>query len=166
MISYVTQSKGASPTALIRNARRVRLFNDAEGKCFYCGGPVFEQGCNQQRDWLMLNPVASLMVREHKIPTIRGGSNEPENVVCACRGCNAFKGAFTTDEFRVLMAFRRGDLNFRFPGEDPSPVDRDWLVCHSGEGAERDLVIHNMPAAAKGYAMRNARARGPKRVRA
>lgn len=153
---------GVSKIAISRRRRRSLLFQRAAGKCFYCGDPVFESGCEHSRDWLVVRSHDSTMTREHMVPTVRGGADESANVVCACRACNTRKAAFTTDEFRLLIALRSGDLNFRFPGESPVEHRRDWLICHSSEAAERDLVQHNMPTAAIAYGLRNAAARGPK----
>lgn len=158
------QPPGTSQIAISNRKRRSLLFQQANGRCFYCGDPVFERECEHPRDWLMIRADRDTrMVREHNVPTIRGGSDGPENIVCACRTCNGLKGAFTADEFRLLMALRRGDLNFRFPGEVPlGGLQRDWIICHSDARFQRDLVVHNMPSAQIAYDMRNAVARGPK----
>lgn len=148
------QKPRLSLTALVRQRGRARLFAAAGGRCFYCGVPVIEDGSDQDRDWLFVRPFAARMVREHVIPTVRGGPESPGNVVCSCSGCNRSKGAFTLEEFRVLTGLRAGGLNHRFAGEGPSPLKRDWLVCHSGEPFERDLVLHNQPTAAVGYEIR------------
>ncbi len=44
----------------------------AVGRCYYCGG-------------------THLLGIEHVIPLSAGGSNTPDNLVCACRSCNARK---------------------------------------------------------------------------
>jgi len=56
-----------------------------EGRCAYCGlsGPV---------------------TRDHVIPLARGGSNSIDNIVPACRTCNARKNVVTRDEFRARIA--------------------------------------------------------------
>jgi hypothetical protein len=81
---------------------------------------------------------------------IRGGTNSRDNYVPSCARCNFAKGRLTTDEYRTLCAFRSGSLNFVFPFETPKTNQRDWLCCQSPE-FERDLVIHNMPAARDGF---------------
>lgn len=64
----------------------LRLLDQQENRCFYC--------------------AASLAGYEvdHRIPLSRGGTNSPDNIVVACRGCNRSKGAKTAEEF---MAVRR-----------------------------------------------------------
>jgi hypothetical protein len=130
------------------------MYAASAGRCFYCGGPVVEHGNDLKRDWLFLRPAAVRMVREHVIPTIRGGSDADSNIVCGCANCNAIKSAFSGDEFRLIVGLRQGDLNYRFAGESPSEVRRDWLICHSSERFEREIVTHNMPSAAIGYDLR------------
>jgi len=45
--------------------------------CSYCG----------------TTPDRAELVVDHVVPVCKGGKNEPENLVCACRECNAGKGA-------------------------------------------------------------------------
>lgn len=40
-------------------------------------------------------------VGDHLVPLARGGGWELRNIVTACRGCNAEKGAMTVDEWRA-----------------------------------------------------------------
>lgn len=142
-------------------ARKPRwLLEHTGGKCFYCGGQTFNHGRRWLRDWLFVDPGMEI-VREHKTPTIRGGTDERANLVPACRGCNGNKGAFTFDEYRFARALRAGTLNYRFAFDPPIKVQRDWLCCHSA-AFERDLIIHNIPTAAEAYRLRNGWARGPR----
>jgi 5-methylcytosine-specific restriction endonuclease McrA len=60
-----------------------------KGDCHYCGAPA---GC-----------------RDHRIPKSRGGTDDPANIVLACRRCNTSKGRLTEQEFmeaRRLMRLR------------------------------------------------------------
>lgn len=131
--------------------RRTRLRATTEGRCFYCGGPTFDRYHPPARDWLLPGPGFEL-VREHKTPTIRGGTDAPENTAASCSRCNGEKGSLTADEFRLRQGFRRKDLSFRFALE-PARPQRDWLVVHS-EQFERDLMLASMPSAAVVYAAR------------
>ena len=38
---------------------------------------------------------------DHRFPRARGGSNDPQNLVTACRYCNSSKGARTPEEWRA-----------------------------------------------------------------
>lgn len=131
-----------------------KVFNMTGGKCFYCGGPVRCRAISDGRDWLHISPASSGMVREHKVPVIRGGQNHKSNYVPACVLCNSIKGPFTTDEFRFVRALQAGDMNFVFPFEPSPQVRRDWLCCHSSE-FERLLVEVNMPESVIGYNYRH-----------
>lgn len=73
-------------------------------RCFYC-----DKILSRQRK-----------TRDHVIPKSRNGSNRPNNIVDACRYCNALKGCLNLEEFRVVIAFRLGVIKrpkFYFPGE-------------------------------------------------
>jgi len=80
----------------MRSARRARLrgaagaftptnlraqFDAQGGLCFYCGVALERYHV------------------EHKTPLSRGGSNAPDNIVCACPACNLRKGRKTAEEF-------------------------------------------------------------------
>lgn len=129
--------------------KRGWLFEMTAGKCFYCGLPTYDHGGAEARDWLFLH-MNSKHVREHKTPVIRGGGNDRNNIVPACSGCNHRKGAFTLDEFRIVSAFSRGDLNYRFTFDPPIAMARDWLCCHS-RAFQKVLILHNAPSATDGY---------------
>jgi 5-methylcytosine-specific restriction endonuclease McrA len=59
-----------------------RLFEQQRGGCFYCGVSI---GIEFEVD--------------HYLPLSRGGTNEPSNIVLACRPCNRAKGSKHPDEF-------------------------------------------------------------------
>ena len=56
-----------------------------EGRCAYCG-------------------EAGPLEADHRIPLARGGSNRIENILPACRRCNARKHLLTEAEFRARLA--------------------------------------------------------------
>lgn len=56
----------------------VKKFN---GKCFYCADPE--------------RPVT----KDHLIPISKGGTDDIENIVPACRNCNSEKGSLTADQY-------------------------------------------------------------------
>lgn len=43
---------------------------------------------------------------DHLVPLARGGSDYPENIVCACPSCNLSKNAKTPDEYRAWLSLR------------------------------------------------------------
>lgn len=63
---------------LIRQSRRHAVGGDYV--CAYCG---------TERE----------LTKDHVIPRSRGGSNEPDNIVWACRNCNSAKGNRTPGEW-------------------------------------------------------------------
>lgn len=63
-------------------------FNAQGGACFYCA-----------------TPLRTFHI-EHKTPLSRGGTNWPDNIVCACAACNLRKHNRTAEEFFLLL---RGD---------------------------------------------------------
>ena len=72
--------------ALTKRSAEYRVYKDLvferDGyQCVYCGST----------DNLTL---------DHVVPVIRGGSNEPDNLACACKSCNSSKGARTVYEWR------------------------------------------------------------------
>lgn len=58
------------------------LFARDQNLCLYCGQCF----------------PASILTRDHVLPTSRGGADCWENVVAACKSCNNHKGAMTPDE--------------------------------------------------------------------
>ena len=44
------------------------------------------------------------LTMDHVLPKVRGGLTTWDNVVCACRACNARKGGKTLEEARMLLA--------------------------------------------------------------
>lgn len=73
-------------------------------ECFYCGKEISRK-----------NKTA-----DHVVPTSRGGSNSPRNKVDCCKPCNNLKGCLDLEEFRLVMAYRKGIIGkakMLFPGE-------------------------------------------------
>jgi 5-methylcytosine-specific restriction endonuclease McrA len=71
-------------------AEWLALVERCGGRCGYCG----ETG---------------RLEADHRIPLARGGSNTIENILPACRRCNAKKRLMTEEEFRLRLAQERGE---------------------------------------------------------
>lgn len=71
--------------------------------CFYCGKKIKFAGAT----------------KDHVRPISKGGSKHTNNLVWACFDCNQDKGNLLLEEYRVVLAFRKGYLwtNYPFPGE-------------------------------------------------
>ena len=65
-----------------------RLVRAQEGRCAYCG------------EFAPLEP-------DHRVALSRGGSNDIENILPACRRCNQRKALLTEEEFRARLAAER-----------------------------------------------------------
>lgn len=63
-------------------------------RCYYCG-VVFTR--------------RSQATIDHMHPTSKGGSNESENRVLACRSCNNHKDDLTVEEYRTKQINLRGE---------------------------------------------------------
>lgn len=137
-----------SSTAKATMPFRRQVHAKTGGRCFYCGAHVRCADEELPRDWLLLRGGVT-MVPDHAHPKSRGGDDGVDNRLPACGGCNAAKGWLTVEEYRTVKGLRRGDLSFRFAGEDPA-LQRDWLCVHSEE-RERELFLHNQPWARDAY---------------
>lgn len=47
------------------------------------------------------------LTRDHKVPIVRGGSNDITNILPACQRCNRHKATRNTSEYLALLANRR-----------------------------------------------------------
>jgi 5-methylcytosine-specific restriction endonuclease McrA len=72
------------------SAEWLALLATYSGRCAYCG---------EQR------PLQA----DHRTPLSRGGDNSIDNILPACRRCNAKKHQMTEEEFRARLASERGD---------------------------------------------------------
>jgi HNH endonuclease len=91
--------------------------------CFYCGN---EASCH-----------------DHKIPIIRGGISDAENLTPCCTKCNSAKGARTVDEFRIYAIVAGRIPTGRFFGEGASRLSRDFLAVAS-PGFRHLLASHSV----------------------
>lgn len=75
-----------------RNLRR-RVWTKTDGLCWYCG-----EGLDQLGSFEM----------DHSVPKRLGGRTDFANLVPCCRNCNQLKHGRGIDEFRELIAVKRG----------------------------------------------------------
>lgn len=70
------------------------LFEQFEGKCFYCNKGVFK------KDQSLL-PLATI---DHYVPLSKGGANNMGNLVLSCKPCNSEKADILPEEY-IMMKF-------------------------------------------------------------
>lgn len=73
-------------------------------RCYYCG---IELTRNNPKKGEQQNPTG--ITHDHLTPKCRGGEKTGGgNIVYACRQCNEDKHHLTLEEYRLVVAFRRG----------------------------------------------------------
>ena len=91
------------------------LFRRDDHRCLYCGGQFSRQE----------------LTRDHVMPVSRGGADQWENVVAACKRCNWHKDDRTPEEARMpLLAvpFRPNPFEWHFLAKDRILADQmDYL---------------------------------------
>lgn len=88
---YVAIDKGDDPAV----NRRFELWQQQDGKCFYCQTEITHY--SKRHNSFDIN---------HRIPTSRGGSDDPDNLVAACRPCNRGKGGRSETEWMAVLRSR------------------------------------------------------------
>ena len=88
--------------ARIKGPLRAELLAEMNGRCGYCGTEI----------------VLSAMQVDHKLAIRRGGTDDRDNLLAACRRCNNLKNTFTDEQFRheiqqQVSRARRCSVNFR-----------------------------------------------------
>jgi len=76
--------------------------------CFYCGELI----------------PKNKITKDHLLPQSRGGGAHG-NLVKACKPCNGGKGSLTLEEYRLVIAYRKGMVGHAvmpFPGEMASSL--------------------------------------------
>jgi len=86
--------------------------------CFYCGMIVRHLTIAGRQ-----TTPQHHRTRDHKVPKARGGLKSPDNIVTACLKCNTDKGTLTVEEYRLVLAHRRGLVQsaehiLKFAGEN------------------------------------------------
>lgn len=91
-----------------------------QGKwCFYCG-------CELQLVKSDRVHIPNLATIDHLTPRCRGGHSTEKNSVECCVQCNNAKGQLTLAEYRIIQAYRAGQLaewqQYKFWAERPAEV--------------------------------------------
>jgi 5-methylcytosine-specific restriction endonuclease McrA len=66
----------------------LKIYEHQSHQCFYCKGDLDEIG------WHL----------DHLVPVSKGGTNDPANIVLACRRCNNAKNDSTAQEYLDWLA--------------------------------------------------------------
>ncbi len=74
----------AASSQRLDDADRLAVWIRDEGVCAYCG------------DQTTIDDFQA----DHVVPKAQGGSDDPENLACACEPCNRSKGARTPEQWR------------------------------------------------------------------
>ena len=87
--------------------RRV-VFEKTSGRCWYCGSGI----------------DLETMCVEHATPKSKGGRNEIDNLLPACRSCNSQKYTKTVEEYRTWIEWFQA-------GSEPFTQNQiEWLASH------------------------------------
>lgn len=88
-----------------RRGRCQRLWEEQQGRCFFCGQPMPEPLTQRLRH--RKRPESATI--EHVVPRSQGGPADWTNEVAACRSCNAAKANQpATDEQKQKLAALKG----------------------------------------------------------
>ncbi len=68
---------------LTKDQRKI-IYQKMNGHCAYCGCKI---------------DLSDMQV-DHVMPLRKGGADEPENMLPACRSCNHYKSTYTLEQFR------------------------------------------------------------------
>jgi len=92
----LTYDLGTYP--MTKYERRLKLFRQQGGLCFYCGKPMFFLH-KTNKFKLTRENKKRLATIDHIIPKSAGGTDCWNNIVCACRTCNHDKGDIIPEVF-------------------------------------------------------------------
>lgn len=96
---------------------RKRKWQEQNGLCSYCETPI-----------TFYSKKSDSLEIDHKIPVSRGGTNDDDNLVAACRTCNRAKGDMTDSEFaewRAKSAASHANGEIRNPNSEVSPQRKE-----------------------------------------
>lgn len=75
-----------------------RLYEEQDGKCYYCGTPDMYIRGNVTKKYHRYNRHF-MATFDHIVPKSEGGTYKFENGVCACLYCNSTRGNITVEAF-------------------------------------------------------------------
>lgn len=78
MVQRVTRNRRNQGMKWIRNTTRAAIYLRDAHCCVYCGAKGWSVGVG--------------LVLDHVVPTTKGGTNAPTNLVTCCKSCNDSKG--------------------------------------------------------------------------
>jgi len=87
---------------------RQNIYKRDNNKCVYCG-------------------AASDLTLDHVLPRSRGGETKWNNLVTACKTCNARKGDFTPEEAAMHLPYQPYKPSFVAFLKEFSGIEENWL---------------------------------------
>lgn len=92
----------------------IRLVTAQQRRCYYCEREMFVVKAPR------FDRADARATTEHVVPVSRGGTNDPANIMAACRRCNAEKGGLLVSEW--LAALKQGR------GSHMTTAERDKII--------------------------------------
>jgi 5-methylcytosine-specific restriction endonuclease McrA len=103
-----------------------KMLADAQGhKCFYCSEPIS-----------FYRKKADSLEVDHKTPISRGGADCVENLVAACKPCNAMKRTMTAEEFFAKFSREEMVANCRHRRRESCDTQHSHNATEESRGAK------------------------------
>lgn len=82
-----------------REGKIIRLYNQQDGKCFYCGCQMILFRNEKEKNLPISKNYAT---KEHLLPRVDGGVDNIYNLVAACHKCNLRRGHKDLYKFKAI----------------------------------------------------------------